>query len=37
MRTFHLEILNPERVFYRGDCVSLIVPNSEGMLGEMAQ
>lgn len=36
MRTFHLEILTPERVFYRGDCVSLIVPISDGMLGVMA-
>lgn len=36
MNSFHLEILTPERVFYRGDCVSLIVPVSDGMLGVMA-
>lgn len=36
MRTFHLEVLTPERVFYSGDCVSLIVPISDGMLGVMA-
>ena len=36
MNTFQLEILTPERVFYRGECVSLIVPISDGMLGIMA-
>lgn len=36
MNSFHLEILTPERVFYRGDCVSLIVPVSDGMMGIMA-
>lgn len=36
MATFHLEILTPERVFYRGECVSLIVPITDGMLGIMA-
>ena len=36
MNSFELEILTPERVFYRGDCVSLIVPVSDGMLGIMA-
>ena len=36
MNSFHLEILSPERVFYRGECVSLIVPISDGMLGIMA-
>ena len=36
MNSFHLEILSPERVFYRGECVSLIVPISDGMLGVMA-
>lgn len=34
--TFHLEILSPERNFYIGDCISLIVPISDGMLGIMA-
>lgn len=36
MNTFKLEILSPERAFYSGDCVSLIVPISDGMLGIMA-
>ena len=36
MNSFELEILTPERVFYRGECVSLIVPVSDGMLGVMA-
>lgn len=36
MNSFQLEILTPEKVFYRGECVSLIVPISDGMLGVMA-
>ena len=36
MKSFHLEILSPERNFYTGECVSLIVPISDGMLGIMA-
>ena len=36
MRSFHLEILTPERVFYRGEAISLIVPITDGMLGIMA-
>lgn len=36
MKAFNLEILTPERVFYRGECVSLIVPITDGMLGIMA-
>lgn len=36
MKTFQLEILTPERVFYRGECLSLIVPITDGMLGIMA-
>ena len=36
MNSFHLEILSPERVFYRGECLSLIVPIDDGMLGIMA-
>ena len=36
MNTFQLEILTPERVFYRGACQSLIVPITDGMLGVMA-
>ena len=36
LKPFHLEILSPERNFYTGDCVSLVVPISDGMLGIMA-
>lgn len=36
MRAFRLEILTPGRVFYRGECLSLIVPITDGMLGIMA-
>lgn len=36
MKRFSLEILTPERVFYRGECTSLIVPITDGMLGVMA-
>lgn len=36
MRTFHLEILTPEHPFYVGECVSLVIPISDGMLGIMA-
>jgi len=36
METFHLEILSPERPFYNGECVSLVVPLSDGMMGIMA-
>ena len=33
---FHLEILSPDRAFYVGDCLSLVIPISDGMLGIMA-
>ena len=36
MDTFHLEILSPEMPFYKGDCISLILPISDGMIGIMA-
>ena len=36
MTPFHLQILAPERAFYDGDCVSLVMPISDGMLGIMA-
>ena len=36
MEAFHLEILSPERPFYNGDCISLILPISDGMIGIMA-
>ena len=33
MSVFHLEILTPTRVFYSGDCQSLVVPITDGMMG----
>ena len=36
MNIFQLDILTPERPFYQGECVSLVVPISDGMLGIMA-
>ena len=36
MKTFHLEILTPERPFYVGDCLSLVVPLADGLFGIMA-
>lgn len=36
MKTFHLEILTPEQPFFIGECLSLSVPVSDGMLGIMA-
>ncbi len=36
METFHLEILSPERAFYTGDAVSMVIPTSDGMMGIMA-
>lgn len=36
MDTFFLEILSPERTFYEGECLSLSVPITDGMLGIMA-
>lgn len=36
MKTFHLEILSPERAFFTGECVSLTVPLHDGMYGIMA-
>lgn len=36
MKTFHLEILSPERQLYRGECLSLVIPISDGLFGIMA-
>ncbi len=36
VKTFHLEIVTPDRSVYSGDPYSLIVPAYEGMLGVMA-
>ncbi len=36
MNTFYLEILSPNRAFYRGECTSLVMPIGDGMMGIMA-
>ena len=36
MAVFHLEILSPDRPFYQGECVSLVAPVTDGMIGIMA-
>ncbi len=36
MNTFYLEILSPDRAFYRGECTSIVMPTGDGMLGIMA-
>ncbi len=36
MKAFHLEILTPEKAFYVGECVSLMIPVNDGLLGIMA-
>lgn len=36
METFYLEILSPTRTFYAGDCVSLSMPISDGMIEILA-
>ncbi len=36
MKTFHLEVLSPDRTFYKGECVSLVMPVGDGMMGIMA-
>jgi len=37
MKEFHLRVLAPERMFFDGKCVSLMVPTIDGMYGLMAQ
>ena len=34
--TFQLEILSLERIFYKGECLSLVIPVDDGMMGIMA-
>lgn len=34
--SFHLEILSPERTFYKGDSINLCVPLADGLYGIMA-
>ncbi len=36
MNTFNLEIISARRVFYSGECLSLIIPVDDGMMGIMA-
>lgn len=36
MKTFHIDILSPERVFYTGECASLVLPIGDGYIGIMA-
>ncbi len=36
METFFLEILSPERNFYSGECLSVTLPISDGLIGIMA-
>ncbi len=36
MKTFYLEIISPERIFYKGECQKLIIPVDDGMMGIMA-
>ena len=37
MKAFHLRVLAPERMFFDGECTSLMVPTIDGMYGLMAQ
>ena len=37
MKAFHLRVLAPERMFFDGECASLMVPTIDGMYGLMAQ
>ena len=34
--TFHLDILAASVPFYRGDCVSLVIPTQDGEIGVLA-
>lgn len=36
MKPFHIEILSPERPFYVGDALSLVLPIADGYIGIMA-
>ncbi|MBP5230138.1 MAG: ATP synthase F1 subunit epsilon [Clostridia bacterium] len=36
MTPFELEILTPEKPFFRGECASMVVPSSDGMVGILA-
>ena len=36
MKSFHLEILTPEKPYFTGECVSVVLPASDGMIGVLA-
>lgn len=36
MNTFLLEILTPEKPFFKGECKSIVLPLTDGMIGIMA-
>ena len=36
MNAFSLEILTPEKMFFRGGCLSIVFPTTDGMMGVMA-
>ena len=36
MTPFSLDILTPEKPFFKGECVSLVIPTSDGMMGILA-
>ncbi len=36
MNSFHLEIMSPDRPFYKGDCLSAVIPLADGAYGIMA-
>ena len=36
MKTFHLEVLSPDRPFYIGDALSVVFPVFDGLIGVMA-
>jgi len=37
MTPFFLDILTPEKPFFKGECVSLVIPTTDGMMGIMAK
>lgn len=36
METFYLKIISSDKIFYKGQCQSLVIPTSDGELGVMA-
>ena len=35
-KTFHVQMITPDKIFYEGDVVSLVAPGEEGYLGVLA-